>query len=459
MKFIISETQLNKLNESSKRFKLDDKNLSTLMSLLSDLEKEIKTSKKRSQYFFKSVPITTLDGTTYDLPVYIDPSYETFAAIANDAKETIPTVDDLFLILNPRYSASKKSLYNALYHEFLHAVDPTLTSKPSVKYLSKYGDPNEFPEKYYSHGIELRGITGEFFEAMIQEYKDRVKYVKDKKDKELLLNSIDNIVSFFNELEPLNPLSYDILDEMNGQRGFDSKFEKILLSMMKEYPKTSELYKDTPDFEPYFLREIDLIRRYSPKGWKMFLKMLYSTSEEVKEIINGTLINEMVTKTKVVCDKCGWSWKLSEGGDDPFICHKCGHNNSVEDYKGKRVMVYYNLNKHTFSITYKTKVVLYADYVKLTDVEFKVREGGKEKVRQEKRKNVHAFVIGNLVDYCEYPCKDMPSESNSNVVTYNPYKYDSFVYKTNEKPIYKAKEIDMINLKDKLFVINEIIRY
>jgi hypothetical protein len=29
----------------------------------------------------------------------------------------------------------------------------------------------------------------------------------------------------------------------------------------------------------------------------------------------------------VHCD-CGWSWKLSEGGDDPYVCHKCGKDNS-----------------------------------------------------------------------------------------------------------------------------------
>lgn len=29
----------------------------------------------------------------------------------------------------------------------------------------------------------------------------------------------------------------------------------------------------------------------------------------------------------IVCEKCGWKWKLSEGGKDPYMCHKCGHNN------------------------------------------------------------------------------------------------------------------------------------
>jgi len=98
-----------------------------------------------------------------------------------------------------------------------------------------------------------------------------------------------------------------------------------------------------------------------------------------------------------------------------------------QDLIGKKVMVYYNLHKKTFSVQYQGKVVLYADYVKLVDVEFRVREGGKEKVRKEMRKNVHAFVIGKLMDYCEFPCEDMPPETNDNVITYNPYEYDSFV--------------------------------
>jgi DNA-directed RNA polymerase subunit RPC12/RpoP len=36
---------------------------------------------------------------------------------------------------------------------------------------------------------------------------------------------------------------------------------------------------------------------------------------------------ETVTDTEVICDECSWSWDLSDGGDDPYICHKCGHNN------------------------------------------------------------------------------------------------------------------------------------
>lgn len=166
-------------------------------------------------------------------------------------------------------------------------------------------------------------------------------------------------------------------------------------------------------------------------------------------------ILESVVDGSVVCDVCGWSWKLSDGGDDPYVCHKCGHDNGEKKYIGKRVMVYYNLHKHTFSIRYDSKVVLHADFVKLGDVEFRVRKGGKEKVRIEKHKNVHAFVIGDLLDYCEYPCEDIPKPNSKDIITYNPYKYDSFVHKKNEQPIYNAKEVVMANLVNKIFLVKE----
>ena len=37
-------------------------------------------------------------------------------------------------------------------------------------------------------------------------------------------------------------------------------------------------------------------------------------------------IKESNDKT-ITCKNCGWAWKLSEGGKDPYICHKCGYNN------------------------------------------------------------------------------------------------------------------------------------
>jgi len=111
-----------------------------------------------------------------------------------------------------------------------------------------------------------------------------------------------------------------------------------------------------------------------------------------------------------------------------------------QDLIGKRVMVYYNLHKHTFSVQYQGKVVLYADYVKLSNVEFRVREGGKEKVRKEMRKNVHAGVVGKIKD-----SGGNYDTSGWTLVTYNPYQHDSFVEYETGRPIYKAKEAILKN--------------
>ena len=40
------------------------------------------------------------------------------------------------------------------------------------------------------------------------------------------------------------------------------------------------------------------------------------------------ILKELITNTKIICDNCGWGWKIVDGGDDLYICHKCGHDNA-----------------------------------------------------------------------------------------------------------------------------------
>jgi len=47
-------------------------------------------------------------------------------------------------------------------------------------------------------------------------------------------------------------------------------------------------------------------------------------------------LNEAIVGNKIVCDNCGWSWKIKDGGNDLFLCHKCGHDNTpVKENKNK----------------------------------------------------------------------------------------------------------------------------
>ena len=38
-------------------------------------------------------------------------------------------------------------------------------------------------------------------------------------------------------------------------------------------------------------------------------------------------IAERIEGDSIVCDNCGWNWKIKDGGNDLFICHECGHDN------------------------------------------------------------------------------------------------------------------------------------
>jgi phosphopantetheine adenylyltransferase len=39
-------------------------------------------------------------------------------------------------------------------------------------------------------------------------------------------------------------------------------------------------------------------------------------------------LTEGVLGDRIKCDNCGWSWPIKDGGDDLYICHKCGHDNT-----------------------------------------------------------------------------------------------------------------------------------
>jgi hypothetical protein len=42
------------------------------------------------------------------------------------------------------------------------------------------------------------------------------------------------------------------------------------------------------------------------------------------------IFDEGVMADKIECNNCGWTWMKKDGGDELYICHKCGHDN--EEY-------------------------------------------------------------------------------------------------------------------------------
>ena len=106
-----------------------------------------------------------------------------------------------------------------------------------------------------------------------------------------------------------------------------------------------------------------------------------------------------------------------------------------------KVFVYFNLHRKCFSIKAlegidKGRVVAHANDVVIYNPTFKVSEAGRQRVLREKKKNVHAGVVGLWNDEEFNPSRTVSmSVMLGRAVTYNPYKYDQFVYRNTETPI------------------------
>lgn len=132
-----------------------------------------------------------------------------------------------------------------------------------------------------------------------------------------------------------------------------------------------------------------------------------------------------------------------------------------------KVFIYRNLNRsgHMYSIKSlegisKGKVIGYAPRMVVENAQLVVSQAGRERVLKQKRKNVHAGVVGDLVmvsgwitrmhnskaefKYCneEEFIKTFPVGTT---ITYNPYLYRTFVLTNTEQPIHKATKVTFCN--------------
>lgn len=101
-----------------------------------------------------------------------------------------------------------------------------------------------------------------------------------------------------------------------------------------------------------------------------------------------------------------------------------------------RVEVYRNLSKGCWSIRHKGRVIVHESRLILRDCTMHVQPAGRERVRRERRKNVHAYVKG-IWGGPETHIKGPSPKFN---LYYNPYDHDSFMW--NGLPIYNAALVE-----------------
>jgi len=271
----------NLLTEAS-RFKMDPE----LNLYIHDLASRL-WEKRDKKYTRKTLVdgfnFKTSDGQDGYVKVFINPRLKFIGQM--DTKP-IGSRDpaDFELEVQPKEYVSRKNLYLTLYHEMLHATDPSQSTKYDPKYMLTY---NEFSdEKYWGHPIEFRAISNEFLEGLEMEIERRLEAIKNPEHKKYLIRSLDNLLGYFSKGDDLDKLTIEILKRVNDEEVLENMISKSLNDLTTKYPGVSELIVRKDENVPYYLTYVESLKEFNPKMWPRFLTMLYKSIEDLRNKIN-----------------------------------------------------------------------------------------------------------------------------------------------------------------------------
>jgi ribosomal protein S27E len=99
---------------------------------------------------------------------------------------------------------------------------------------------------------------------------------------------------------------------------------------------------------------------------------------------------------KVVCDECGWSWDLADGGDNPYTCNKCGRMVPENAQQGGVVGAGFARTKFAFPVNNKETLNSYMSRCMSSDVvrEKKPNRGNRAGFCYTEYQNTYVMSIG-----------------------------------------------------------------
>ena len=131
-------------------------------------------------------------------------------------------------------------------------------------------------------------------------------------------------------------------EELSSHNGNESRRHKVFYGFQglpnfwsNDYDRViNDSYFDDKDYNDYYFDNFyDMDKEFGhekslfgTKGLPVGHPNRSSKSFDMYNDQYGPAIVRVVDE-RIVCQECGWSWDLSDGGDDPYTCHKCGHEN------------------------------------------------------------------------------------------------------------------------------------
>lgn len=264
-----------------KRYKFAPETKERLISLVEKLWKDRKFPYKGKTEVDR-IPFKLASGVDGVVRVIVNPRLKYIGYMGQRPKKSLDPAD-LFVEVNPKFYESKKNLYLTLYHEMIHASDPSQSYLWKPSYDLTYDEKSD--EKYWGHPIEFFAISNEFLEGLVLEFERRIGRLQKPEQLKVLEKMLDNIMDYFAKNKPLTKQSLNLLQRINDDQIGGGKFGQILANIQTDYPDLSDMIPPTYEDEPYYLHYVQMIKKFNPKIWPRFLTMLYKTKDEIKDML------------------------------------------------------------------------------------------------------------------------------------------------------------------------------
>jgi hypothetical protein len=282
------------------------------------------------------------EGSSAKIVVNKGEMYRVMATIVDIIKKYIKKFKAQAIIYSPSKKSSEENFgtqRDNLYRAFISKAIPGVTFKQSGDFITAILPPVKEASDPQA-GTALPYGSG--FAPVKESYQFKISDKNyDNEDNSLItveykFSTPDNTyrVEFYSGEYSPESKTFDVsfgLDKGYGSKldTFQMTGENNALNILKT------IVNIIIDFTNKFEVNKLVINPTSEKRGKVYSMILKSLPSNILNKIE--LIQETVTSTEVICDNCGWEWKIEDGGKDLYICHKCGHDNTPTLNEGKQV--------------------------------------------------------------------------------------------------------------------------
>jgi len=327
---ILPDTQINEVGEANlKPYKweeVDAEGYYVYTRFITDSETQYDVDIKSTVYFppgqMDSRPALEIEftakpkgaeGSSAKIVVNKGEMYRVMATIVDIIKKYIKKSKAQAIIYSPSKKSSEENFgtqRDNLYRAFISKAIPGVTFKQSGDFITailpntiKEADPKKGTGKK-PEGSGRRLYTDE-------DPKDTVRIKFKTKE--------------------------DIVDTLNKKQ-FKAKSharQSQVINLIHQRVRAAYGKAKDPEVKSRLKRALDYIEKRkeaSKKKTERLRKMKEASDPQAGTALpygsGFAPVKELVTATEVICDNCGWEWDKKDGGDDLYICHKCGHDNT-----------------------------------------------------------------------------------------------------------------------------------